>query len=65
MNPLTARPLDAPHDGLVFIEARMAPQDAPLNLICGSHACAALGYGPRGPWHRPGSQTGSPSQTTQ
>jgi len=27
------RALDASHDSLVFIEARMTPQDAPLSLI--------------------------------
>ncbi|WP_327001095.1 thiamine pyrophosphate-binding protein [Dactylosporangium sp. NBC_01737] len=48
--------LAAEHDGLVFIEAVMAADDAPPNLIHGGHAFADLDYGPRGPQHRPDAQ---------
>lgn len=42
------------HTGLTLIEARLAPEDAPVGLIQAGHAAAELDYGPRGPHHRPG-----------
>ena len=48
--------LDTDHDGLVFIEAVLGPDDASEGLIAAGHAAADLDYGPRGPQGRPGAQ---------
>ena len=48
--------LDTDHDGLIFIEAVLGPDDASANLISAGHAGANLDYGPRGPQGRPGAQ---------
>ena len=48
--------LDTDHDGMVFIEAVLGPDDASAALIAGGHATANLDYGPRGPQNRPGAQ---------
>jgi indolepyruvate decarboxylase len=48
--------LDTDHDGLVFIEAVLGPDDASVGLTAGGHAAADLDYGPRGPQGRPGAQ---------
>ena len=48
--------LDTNHDGLMFIEAVLWPDDASAGLIAAGHAQANLDYGPRGPQGRPGIQ---------
>ena len=53
--------LDAPHSGLVFVEAIMDPVDSPVSLIHGGHASADLDYGPRGPQSKPGAQILAPA----
>ena len=46
--------LDAPHAGLVFVEALLDKDDSPLALIESGHGLAETDYGPRGPQHEPG-----------
>jgi indolepyruvate decarboxylase len=41
--------LDAPHAGMVFVEAVMDKYDAPIDLITGGHALADSDYGAPGP----------------
>ena len=53
--------LDAPHTGLVFVEAVMAPDDAPIELIRTSHEYADSDYGPRGPQSAPNAQIPVPT----
>jgi indolepyruvate decarboxylase len=48
--------LDAPHEGIVFVEAIMEPDDSPVALIRSGHALADSDYGPRGPQHEPNAQ---------
>jgi TPP-dependent 2-oxoacid decarboxylase len=48
--------LDTDHDGLVFVEAVLGPDDASAGLISAGHAGANLDYGLRGPQGRPGAQ---------
>lgn len=48
--------LAAPHDSMVFIESIMDRFDAPDLLIGAGLGSAELGYGPRGPQHRPGAR---------
>jgi indolepyruvate decarboxylase len=48
--------LDAPHSGLVFVEAVMDPNDSPLELIRTGHAFADSDFGPRGPQSAPNAQ---------
>jgi indolepyruvate decarboxylase len=43
------RVLDAPHKGLVFVEALMDKDDSPVTLIRGGHAFADSDFGPTGP----------------
>jgi indolepyruvate decarboxylase len=43
------RVLDAPHKGLVFVEALMDKDDSPETLIRGGHAFADSDFGPTGP----------------
>jgi indolepyruvate decarboxylase len=43
------RVLDAPHQGLVFVEALMDKDDSPVSLIRGGHAFADSDFGPTGP----------------
>jgi indolepyruvate decarboxylase len=43
------RVLDAPHTGLVFVEALMDKDDSPESLIRGGHAFADSDFGPTGP----------------
>jgi indolepyruvate decarboxylase len=43
------RVLDSPHHGLVFVEAVMDKDDAPVSLILGGHAFADSDFGPTGP----------------
>ena len=43
------RVLDAPHKGLVFVEALMDKDDSPDSLIRGGHAFADSDFGPTGP----------------
>lgn len=43
------RILDAPHKGLVFVEALMDKSDSPSTLIRGGHAFADSDFGPTGP----------------
>jgi indolepyruvate decarboxylase len=43
------RVLDAPHKGLVFVEALMDKDDSPVSLIRGGHAFADSDFGPTGP----------------
>jgi indolepyruvate decarboxylase len=43
------RVLDAPHKGLVFVEALMDKDDSPESLIRGGHAFADSDFGPTGP----------------
>ena len=43
------RVLDAPHHGLVFVEAIMDKHDSPVTLIRGGHAFADSDFGPTGP----------------
>lgn len=43
------RVLDAPHKGLVFVEALMDKDDSPSTLIRGGHAFADSDFGPTGP----------------
>jgi len=45
--------LDAPHTGLVFVEALMDKDDAPESLIRGGHAFADSDFGPTGPQFAP------------
>ena len=53
--------LDAPHSGLVFVEAVMAPDDAPIDMIRVSHQYADSDYGPRGPQSAPNAQIPVPT----
>jgi len=53
--------LKSPHAGLVFVEAVMDRDDAPLALIRAAHAVADLNYGPRGPQSAPNAQIPLPS----
>jgi TPP-dependent 2-oxoacid decarboxylase len=46
--------LEAPHDGMIFIESIMDPNDSPDLLIAAGLGSANLDFGPRGPQHRPG-----------
>jgi TPP-dependent 2-oxoacid decarboxylase len=46
--------LEAPHDGMIFIESLMDPDDAPDLLITAGLGSANLDFGPRGPQYRPG-----------
>ncbi len=46
--------LDAPHKGLVFVEALMDKNDSPENLIRAGHAFADSDFGPTGPQFVPG-----------
>jgi indolepyruvate decarboxylase len=48
--------LAGPHDGLVFVEAVMDREDAPVDCILGGNALANQDYGSRGPQSRPGAQ---------
>ncbi|HEY4018051.1 MAG TPA: thiamine pyrophosphate-binding protein [Pseudonocardiaceae bacterium] len=48
--------LNTNHDGLMFIEAVLGPDDASAGLIAAGHVQANLDYGPRGPQTRPGIQ---------
>jgi len=47
------RVLDAPHKGLVFVEALMDQNDSPVSLIRGGHAFADSDFGPTGPQFAP------------
>ena len=47
------RVLDAPHKGLVFVEALMDKDDSPVSLIRGGHAFADSDFGPTGPQFAP------------
>lgn len=47
------RVLDAPHKGLVFVEAIMDKDDSPETLIRGGHAFANSDFGPTGPQFAP------------
>ena len=47
------RVLDAPHKGLVFVEALMDKDDSPESLIRGGHAFADSDFGPTGPQFAP------------
>ena len=47
------RVLDAPHKGLVFVEALMDKDDSPVSLIMGGHAFADSDFGPTGPQFAP------------
>jgi indolepyruvate decarboxylase len=47
------RVLDAPHKGLVFVEALMDKDDSPVTLIRGGHAFADSDFGPTGPQFNP------------
>jgi indolepyruvate decarboxylase len=53
--------LDAPHSGLVFVEAVMVPDDAPTPAIRFGHALADSDYGPRGPQSVPNAQIPVPT----
>jgi indolepyruvate decarboxylase len=53
--------LDAPHSGLVFVEAVMDPDDSPIDLIRAGHAIADSDYGPRGPQSEPNAQIPVPT----
>jgi indolepyruvate decarboxylase len=53
--------LDAPHSGLVFVEAVMDPDDSPIDLIRAGHAIANSDYGPRGPQSEPNAQIPVPT----
>jgi indolepyruvate decarboxylase len=48
------RVLDAPHRGLVFVEALMDKDDSPETLIRAGHAFADSDFGPTGPQFVPG-----------
>ena len=48
--------LDAPHTGLVFVEAVIDPDDSPIDLIRAGHAFADSDFGPRGPQSEPNAQ---------
>jgi indolepyruvate decarboxylase len=48
------RVLDAPHKGLVFVEALMDKDDSPETLIRAGHAFADSDFGPTGPQFVPG-----------
>ena len=52
--------LDGEHAGLVFVEALMAPEDAPASLVKAGHASADIDYGARGPQSAPDAQIDSP-----
>lgn len=52
--------LDAPHTGLVFVEALMDPDDSPVSLIRAGHAFADSDFGPTGPQHTPGALIPAP-----
>jgi indolepyruvate decarboxylase len=45
--------LDAPHSGLVFVEAMMEPDDSPAELIKAGHAFADSDFGSTGPQYAP------------
>jgi indolepyruvate decarboxylase len=53
--------LDALHSGLVFVEAVMAPEDAPIDMIRTSHQYADSDYGTRGPQSAPNAQIPVPT----
>jgi indolepyruvate decarboxylase len=53
--------LESPHAGLVFVEAVMDQDDAPLALIRAGHAVAESNYGPRGPQAAPNAQIPLPT----
>jgi indolepyruvate decarboxylase len=53
--------LDAPHTGLVFVEAVMAPDDAPSEGIRVGHQYADSDYGTRGPQSAPNAQIPIPT----
>jgi indolepyruvate decarboxylase len=48
------RVLDAPHEGLVFVESMMDKDDAPVAMIRGAHGCAHSNFGPTGPQNAKG-----------
>jgi indolepyruvate decarboxylase len=52
--------LDAPHTGLVFVEAVMSRDDSPIDLIRAGKAFADSDYGPRGPQSAPDAQIPMP-----
>ena len=54
--------LDASHSGMVFVEAVMDKNDAPLTLILGGHAIAETDYGARGPQYAPNAQIPLPAE---
>ena len=53
--------LDAPHAGLVFVEALLDKDDSPVALIESGHGLAEADYGPRGPQHEPDAQIPLPA----
>ncbi len=53
--------LESPHAGLVFVEAVMDQDDAPLALIRAGHGVADSNYGPRGPQSAPNAQIPLPN----
>jgi indolepyruvate decarboxylase len=53
--------LNAPHNGLVFVEAVMDPDDSPIDLIRAGHAFADSDFGPRGPQSAPNAQIAVPT----
>jgi indolepyruvate decarboxylase len=53
--------LNAPHKGLVFVEAIMDPDDSPIELIQAGHAFADSDFGPRGPQSAPNAQIPVPT----
>jgi indolepyruvate decarboxylase len=54
------RVLDAPHKGLVFVEALMDKDDSPETLIRAGHAFADSDFGPTGPQFVPGANLSLP-----
>ena len=54
--------LEAPHLGMVFVEAVTDKHDAPLTLILGGHAIAETDYGARGPQYAPNAQIPLPAK---
>jgi len=54
--------LEAPHPGMVFVEAVMGKYDAPIDLIVGGHALADSDYGIPGPQAVPNSQIPIPTR---
>ena len=55
------RVLDAPHKGLVFVEALMDKDDSPESLIRGGHAFADSDFGPTGPQFVPDANIALPN----